>query len=133
MNVLDSSCWLEYAADSSIGQSVVPVVENNEWLIVPTITVYEVYKKLRSMRDEVYANQFVQQMRRGQIVPLDEALSIQAADISRQYKLPMADSIIYATAQQCQAVIWTADQHFEHLPQVRYFDKKQSDIESRKS
>jgi PIN domain nuclease of toxin-antitoxin system len=71
-------------------------------------------------------------MRRVKIVQIDEALSIQAANISWQYKLPMADSIIYATAQQCQAVIWTTDQHFEHLPQVRYFDKKQSNIENRK-
>jgi len=68
---------------------------------------------------------FIQMMQKGRIVPLDSDLSIRAANVSRRLQLPMADSIIYATTLQYNAVLWTADKHFEHLPNVRYFDKTQ--------
>jgi len=123
MNVLDSSCWLEFAEDSSIGDAVAPIVTDVDNLLVPTIVLYEVFKKLTALEGAVYANEFVQEMLKGDVIPLDVSLSIDAANISRKYRLPMADSIIYATAMQHDAVLWTTDQHFEGLPNVRYFDK----------
>ena len=123
MNVLDSSCWLEFAEDSSIGNAVAHVVADVDNLLVPTIVLYEVFKKLTALEGAVYASEFVQEMLNGDVIPLDVSLSIDAANISRKYRLPMADSIIYATAMQHNAVLWTADKHFKDFPKVQYFDK----------
>ena len=122
MNVVDSSCWLEFIEDSSIGKKVAPIIADVERLFVPTIVLYELFKKLTAMRDSVYADNFIQGMFHAKVVPLDASLSIFAADISRKYQLSMADSIIYATAMRYNAVLWTADKHFIGLPQVQYFD-----------
>jgi len=123
MNVVDSSCWLELAEQSPIGRKVAPIIGDVENLIVPTIVLYEVFKKLTATSGVIYANKFVQEMLNGKVVPLDVFLSLNAATVSRKYKLPTADSIIYATAKQHRAVLWTTDQHFDGLPNVRYFDK----------
>jgi len=125
MNVLDSSCWLEFAKDSSIGNAVAPIVIDVECLLVPTIVLYEVFKKLSAVEGIVYANKFIQEMLTANVVPLNAPLSMHAANISRELRLPMADSIIYATTKQYDAVLWTTDQHFDGLPNVRYFDKTQ--------
>ena len=125
MNVVDSSCWLGFVEDSSIGNAVAPVIADVEHLLVPTIVLYEVFRKLAAMEDSVYANGFIQEMLNADVVPLDASLSISTANISRKFQLPMADSIIYATTMQYNAVLWTADKHFENLPNVRYFDKTQ--------
>ncbi|GHT11661.1 hypothetical protein FACS1894170_05530 [Planctomycetales bacterium] len=124
MNVVDSSCWLEFAADnSSIGISVASIIASRSELLVPTITLFEVYKKASAMQGEQYAQQFIEKMLCGQVVLLDVELSIKAADVSRTYQLALADSIIYATASQYNAVLWTADKHFKELTGVRSFDK----------
>ena len=125
MNVVDSSCWLEFSEDSPIARKVVPIVADLEHLLVPTIVLYEVFKKLTTVKGTAFAEEFVQGMLRGEIIPLDTELSMRAVDISRKYKLAMADSIIYATVQQYNAVLWTADSHFDGLPNVRYFDRTQ--------
>ena len=125
MNVLDSSCWIEYFFDSPIGDSLVPIVERSRQLLVPSIALYEVYKYLLSKTHKENAKIFVQMMQKGHVIPLNASLSIFAADISRKYRLSMADSIIYATAMRYNAVLWTADKHFDGLPQVQYFDKTQ--------
>ena len=125
MNVLDSSCWLEVIENSSIGIRVAPIVEDKENLIVPTIVLYEVFKKTTAMKGLDYAKGFLPAMLSGNVIPLNIGLSIHAAQISRDYKLPTADSIIYATAQKHDAILWTTDQHFDGLPNVRYFDKTQ--------
>ena len=77
------------------------------------------------MKGLVYAKGFSQVMLNAQVVSLDSALSISAANVGQKYRLAMADSIIYATAIQYDAVLWTADKHFDGLPNVRYFDKTQ--------
>jgi len=125
MNVVDSSCWLEVIENTSIGTRVTPIVEDKENLIVPTIVLYEVFKKTIATRGFDYAKGFLPAMLGGKVVPLGIGLSIRAARISKDYKLPTADSIIYATVIQHKAVLWTTDQHFEGLPNVRYFDKTQ--------
>ena len=123
MNVVDSSCWLEVFEDTPIANIIVPIIADEESLIVPTVVLYEVFKKLSATKGIVYAERFAQRMLDSIVVTLDPELSISAANISRKYKLPMADSIIYATVMQYDAVLWTTDQHFEGLPNVRYFDK----------
>jgi predicted nucleic acid-binding protein len=110
--------------DSEIGDMVAPTIENPDKLIVPTIIIYEVYKKLAAEKDAEYALSVVLYMQSGTVVYLDNILSVFAAQTSRNYRLPMADSIIYATALRYKASLWTADQHFEHIPDVRYLPKK---------
>jgi len=123
MNIIDSSCWIEYLMDSEIGASIAPIVENTSELIVPTITLYEVYKKLSLEKNEEYAQNVISYMQTGTVIDLNPVLSINAANISRQHKLAMADSIIYATALRYSTVIYSCDKHFEGFPNVRYFPK----------
>ena len=104
MNIIDSSCWFEYLMDTEIGASVAPVIENHGELVVPTITLYEVYKKLLAEKGEEYALKVASYMQTGKIIKLSENISLSAAQISLKYKTPMADSIIYATSQYYSAV-----------------------------
>jgi len=123
MNVVDSSCWLEYLMNTEIGAVVAPVIENPDELIVPTITLYEVFKKLLAEKGEEYALNVVSYMQTGTVSELNASLSLSAAQISRKYKLPMADSIIYATSLHYSAVIYSCDKHFKDIPSIRYFPK----------
>jgi predicted nucleic acid-binding protein len=123
MNIVDSSCWIEYLMDTDIGVQVASVIEDAAELMVPTITIYEVYKKLLAEKDEEYALNVVSYMQTGTVMELTAGLSLSAAQISRTYKLPMADSIIYATSLYRQATIWTSDKHFKDMPDIRYFPK----------
>jgi toxin FitB len=123
MNLVDSSCWLEYLADSKTGDLVSGAVEDMESLIVPSITLYEVFKKLLVEKDEDSALLAVAHMKQGTVVDLDSDLSIYSAKIGREKKLPMADSIIYATAMKYDCILWTQDKHFKDLENVRYFEK----------
>jgi predicted nucleic acid-binding protein len=109
--------------NTSIGNDIAPIIENPNELIIPTITIYEVYKKLVAEKDEKYATTIIDYMRLGTVIALDSNLSILAAQISREYKLPMADSIIYATSLQFSAILWTADKHLKDVPNVKYFSK----------
>ena len=123
MNIIDTSCWIEYLMNTPIGISVAPSIENSAELMVPTITLYEVYKKLAMEKDDSYAMKIISYMKSGTVVALDSDLSILAAQISQKYKLPMADSIIFATAAKYSAILWTADKHFQNIPGVQYFSK----------
>jgi len=97
MNIIDSSLWLEYFADTEAGNAIAEIIENTDELIVPTITIYEVFKKLLYERNEDDAIFAVAHMRQGKTIELDDELSLFAAKIGKDYKLPIADSIIYAT------------------------------------
>ena len=125
MNIVDSSCWIEYLMDTEIGASVAPVVENAAGLLVPAITLYEVYKKLLAEKSEEYALEVVSYMQTGTVIELNAGLSLSAARISRSYKLPMADSIIYATALRYSALIFSCDKHFQDMPGIQFFPKNQ--------
>ena len=125
MNIIDSSCWIEYFHNTSIGGAVLSVVERPHELLVPSIVLYEVCKYLLSKTSEENVMAFIRMMHKGQVIVLDSGLSLSAANVSRKYQLAMADSIIYATAERHNAVLWTTDKHFDGLPNVRYFDKTQ--------
>jgi predicted nucleic acid-binding protein len=123
MNLIDSSFWLEYVLDSPMADLIDPIIKNTGELIVPAITIYEVTKKLLLEKDEEYALTIASQMKHCRVIDLDSDLAIFAATIGKEYQLPLADSIIYATALKYQSILWTMDQHFSDLPGVRYFSK----------
>jgi len=117
--VLDSSCWLEYFAETPYAARFDAVIENPQALIVPVITIYEVIKKTARERGQELASIALTLMQQGRIVELDLNLALAAT----AHNLPLADSLIYATAQAHDATLWTQDQHFEGLPGVKYFPK----------
>jgi predicted nucleic acid-binding protein len=119
VRVIDSSCWLEYFADSPQADQFAAAIEAVETLVVPVLTVYEVVKKLAREAGEEAAVAALGLMQRGQVVPIDLNLVLAAAVNG----LPMADSLIYATARQRGAELWTQDRHFEGLPGVKFFAK----------
>jgi predicted nucleic acid-binding protein len=123
MNVIDSSFWIEFFKGNLKGTPLSELIKKNEMLYVPAIVLYEVFKKLASETNEETAAAAVVQMRKGIVVDLDGGLAVYAAYISREYKLPMADSIIYATTLRYNATLWTQDKHFEGLSQVQYSPK----------
>ncbi|MBC5767733.1 type II toxin-antitoxin system VapC family toxin [Ramlibacter albus] len=118
-NVVDSSAWLEYFFDTAHADRFAAAIEDTERLVIPVLVLYEVFKKVLRTHGEDTALQVAAQMQQGQLVPLDEMLALSAAKLG----LPLADSIIYATAQAFDAVLWTQDQHFDGLPNVRFFPK----------
>jgi predicted nucleic acid-binding protein len=123
MNVVDSSAWLEYFADGANAKHFAKIIENPSELLVPSITLLEVFKRIAQQRDESTALQYVAVMQQSKIVELNSALALRAAALGIRHKLPLADSIIYATAQAANAVVWTQDADFDGLSDVRYFAK----------
>jgi predicted nucleic acid-binding protein len=123
MNVIDSSGWLEYFAKGPNTAFFKPVIHNTEALLVPAICLYEVYKRIAIQRDEEEALAAIAWMATGQVIDLDQEITCQAADLSREHKLAMADSIIYATARAFHATLWTQDTHFAGLEGVNYIEK----------
>ena len=120
MNVIDSSGWLEYFDDGSNADFFAPGIENTAELLVPSICLYEVFKRILQQRSDVDALQAVVAMQQGIVVDLTPALAISAANLSAALKIPMADSIILATARANNALVWTQDADFEGLDGVRY-------------
>ena len=120
MNVVDSSAWLEYFADGPNAEDFASIIKDAESLLVPSITVYEVFKRIREQRDSEVALRAVSQMRRGRVVDLDADLAVAAADLSAELQLPLADSVILATARLTQATLWTQDADFAVLDHVSY-------------
>lgn len=123
MNVVDSSAWLEYFAEGENAKQFAKIIEAPEDLLVPSITVLEVFKRIAQQRDESTALHYVAIMQQSKVVALDSALALRAATPGIRHKLPLANCIIYATAQAANATDWTQDADFEGLPSVRYFAK----------
>ena len=124
MNVVDSSGWLEYFTGGRHARALEPALEDHESLIVPSVSVYEVFKVLLREAGEEAAIQGVAAMQRGRIVDLTVQRAIDAAALSLRHSLPMADSIILATAREHAATVWTLDEDFSGIENVRYFAKK---------
>ena len=123
MNVVDSSAWLEYVGNTKRAKHFARAIEDTHRLVVPTITLFEVFKKIRSAQDETMALRVVAFMRRGLVVDLDSSIALTAANYSFELKIPMADSIILATARLYRAQLWTQDSDFVGIPDVKYFKK----------
>ena len=120
MNLVDSSAWLEYFADGPNADFFAPAIERTRDLLVPTIVVFEVYKRVLQQRQEHAALEAVSVLQHGQLIELTASLAIAAAQISQREKLPMADSIILATARARNATIWTQDSDFQEMDRVKY-------------
>jgi toxin FitB len=123
LNVVDSSGWLEYFSDGTNADEFAYPLARPKDLIVPVISIYEVFKRVLQQRDESAALEAAALMQQGRIIELNASLAMLAASLSVQHKLPMADSLILATAQEFDATLWTQDQDFEGLPKVRYIAK----------
>lgn len=116
--LVDSSGWLEALTGDILAPHFQPYLEREADLVVPTIVIYEVRKKLKSGLGDCIADQFLSHALRARVVALDEHLAVAAASISIQHRLAMADAIIYATARALEAELITGDASFENLPNV---------------
>ncbi len=120
MNVVDSSGWLEYFAGGPNARFFAPAIKLPAGLIVPTLSLYEVFKRVLQQRDETAALRAVALMQQGTLVDLTPPIALSAAKLSVELKLPMADSVMLATAKAYDATFWTQDAHFEGVGGVRY-------------
>ncbi len=120
MNVVDSSGWLEYFAAGENAGFFAAAIENTAELVVPTLSLYEVFKRVLQQRTEDDALQAVAVMQQGTVVDLDRRIALQAARISVNLKLPLADSVMLATAREHDSTLWTQDSHFDGVPGVKY-------------
>jgi predicted nucleic acid-binding protein len=121
MNIIDSSGWLEYFSDGPNAIHYLPPLNDTSILIVPVITIYEVFKVVLRESAENEALQAVAAMQKGKIIDLNAKIAMDASKLSLQHNLPMADSIILATAQAYGCVIWTQDSDFQDIEGVNYF------------
>lgn len=121
--LVDSSGWIEYFTDSANASTFAPAIENGDHLVVPTLSVLEVFKWVLRGHGENAALQAAALMQQGEVIDLDVSLAVHAAKLGLERRLPLADSIIYATAQVVGATLWTQDAHFEGLQGVRYIPK----------
>ena len=124
MNIVDTSGWLEYFSGGPNADYFLPPLQEPSSLIVPTITLYEVFKVVLRETDENQALQSIAAMQKGSVIDLTAGIAINASKLSLQHNLPMADSIILATAKSYECVIWTQDSDFANLEQVKFFPKK---------
>jgi predicted nucleic acid-binding protein len=116
--LVDSSGWIEYLAERPLAHAFAPYIEGAEPLVVSAIQVYEIYKVIRRDISEERAVESVAALRSTTIEPLAESLALEAADLSLQHGLAMADAIILATAARHRAELVTSDADFEGLPNV---------------
>jgi len=123
MNLVDSSGWLEYFADGRNTRFFAPALEDTENLIVSTINIYEVFKRVLQQRGEDSALRAVALMHQASVVDVTSPIAMDAVKLSADLKLPMADSLILATARSCDAILWTQDAHFNGLPNVKFTKK----------
>lgn len=122
MNLVDSCGWLEYFADSSYADFYAVAIEDTGTLIVPTICILEVFKRVLQQKGEDAALQVAAVMHQGQVVALSAGIALRAAKVGSELKLPLADSVILATAQTYGALVWTQDAHFKDIEGVKYIE-----------
>lgn len=123
MNLVDSSAWLEYFAGGPLAARFAGPIEATEDLVVPTVVILEVTKRIMRQRDEGDALQAAALLHQGRVVDLDTALALRAARLGIEHKLPLADGIVLATARRFDATIWTLDADFDGIEGVRYFSR----------
>ena len=124
MNVVDSSGWLAYFADEPNAKHFITPLHDTASLVIPSVTIYEVFKVVLREPSDNEALQAAAAMQRGRVVDLTAMLAIAASKLSLEHGIPMADSIILATAKAFDAVIWTQDSDFKNIAGVKYFPKK---------
>jgi predicted nucleic acid-binding protein len=120
MNVVDSSAWLEYFANGPNAGFFARAIEDTPKLVVPSLSIFEVFKRILQQRTEGDALQAIAVMRQGRVVDLDTQIALTAAKLSVELRLPLADSIVLATARLSEATLWTQDADFKGIPGVQY-------------
>ncbi len=123
-NLVDSSGWLEYLADGPNARHFAAPLADPQRLVVPTISLYEVFRVILRERGEHDAIRVAASMRQGREIPLSPSLALEAARLAHERSLAMADAIILATAQASRATLWTQDSDFKDVSGVRYYEKK---------
>ena len=123
MNLVDSSGWLAYFADDPNADFFASAIEDAANLVVPTLSLFEVYKRINQQRHRDDALQAVAVMQQGRVVDLSADLALRAAELSQRKPLPLADSVMLATARAHNAVFWTQDSDFEGMESVQYVAK----------
>lgn len=123
MNVVDSSGWLEYFADTEQADFFAPAIEDTKHLVVSVVCLYEVFKKILQTQGQAMAEIRAADMLRGKVIDLTPSLALSAALLAVEHHLPLAESIILATAHEPGAVLWTQDEHFEGLEGVKFLRK----------
>jgi uncharacterized protein with PIN domain len=126
VNVVDSSAWLAWLADEPGARNFEDAIEKTDSLVVPSICLTEVFKVVARERDEGSALQAVAFMQSGRVIDLDGDLAVAAAAAGAEHKLPLADSVVYATAQLVGGIVWTQDEDFDGLPGVKFFKKRKT-------
>lgn len=119
-NVVDSSAWLEYLADGPNAPAFAPAIEAIHTLVVPTLVITEVLRRLEAQGRRSIIPDVLAQMRQATVVPLDDQLAVDAATVGKRQGLALADSIIYATTQAVGGTLWTQDDDFRELPSVEF-------------
>lgn len=123
MNIVDTSGWLECFSDGPNADKFLVPLQDSSSLIVPVITIYEVFKIVLRECSENKALQAIAAMEKGQVIELTTGIAMAASKLSIQYNLPMADSLILSTAQLHGCTIWTQDSDFKNIPGVKFFPK----------
>ena len=130
LHIIDTCGWLEYIAETSNAKNFENAILDTKNLIVPSIVIYEVFKKICLDYNEDTALEVIAELKQGKVIEINETISIYAAKLSIEKKLPMADALIYATGLLFKATIYTQDNHFENLPGVKYFKKNHDEIDT---
>jgi predicted nucleic acid-binding protein len=120
MNVVDSSAWLEYFGDGANATEFAAAIEAVDMLLVPTLTLFEVFKRTCVIADEATALDAMAVMLQGTVLELNTELALDAARLSMDTGLALADSIILATAHLHRATLWTQDVHFAGMHGVEF-------------
>lgn len=123
MNLVDSSGWLEFFADDTNADFFAPAIEDTANLIISTINIYEVFKAILRQKEENAAIKAIALMQQGDIKEVTSSIALLAAKQSHELKLPMADSLILATAQIYDATLWTQDSDFKDIPGIKFINK----------
>jgi len=124
LNVVDSSGWLEYFADGPNAGFFEKAIQDAEHLVVPVLSLFEVFKRIAQQRSEGEALQAIAAMQQGEVVELTVPLALDSARLSLSEKIPMADSVVLATARARGATLWTQDADFRRIAGVQYVAKK---------
>ena len=124
MNIVDSSGWLAYFADELNAKRFLTPLKDTPSLIVPSVTIYEVFKVVLRESSENEALQAVAAMQKGTVIDLTAQLAVAASKLSLEHALPMADSIILSTAKAFDAILWTQDSDFKNIAGVKYFPNR---------
>jgi predicted nucleic acid-binding protein len=124
MNLVDSSAWIEFLTGAPNAPRFEAPLRNKAQLVVPTIVLMEVWRYMVRWHGRQKADVAAAYMKEGLVIALDETLALSAAKFGLDHKLPLADSVVFATARACKAVLWTQDPDFDGLDGVKYFGKK---------